>query len=74
MYHKNIFERSKSEKGAVLKLDAYIKKYERKFGKISSLRVLSTRQMKLIKLVRKLIEGIEKEEIGKQHGMKLEYY
>ncbi|XP_076235781.1 uncharacterized protein LOC143180133 [Calliopsis andreniformis] len=62
---------NKSEKEAVLKLDAYIKKYEKKFGKISSLRVLSKKQIKLVKLMRKLIDAIESEEINKQQAFKI---
>ena len=66
---KKIAGRDKSERAAVLKLDAYIRRYERKFGKISSFRVSSKKQLKLAKLVHDLMEAIEKEEVDKEQGM-----
>lgn len=65
---KKIAGRNESERAAVLKLDAYIRKYERKFGKIS-LRVSSKKQLKLVKLIHDLMEAIEKEEVDKEQGM-----
>lgn len=66
---KKIAIRNKSERAAVLKLDAYIRTYEREFGKISSLRVSSKKQLKLVKLIHDLMEAIEKEEVDKEQGM-----
>ncbi|XP_026667785.1 uncharacterized protein LOC113464084 [Ceratina calcarata] len=68
---KTISHRCKLEVAAVLKLDEYIKRYERKFGEISSLSTLSREQSKLLSLVRKLKEVIEKEELDKQQAFEL---
>ncbi|CAK9819211.1 hypothetical protein ANTPLA_LOCUS10117 [Anthophora plagiata] len=69
--YKKIKYHGKSDKTAVFKLDAYIKKYEKKFGKILSLKVLSQKQLKLLKLIRKLIQTIDREEIDKQQAFQL---
>ncbi|XP_053999907.1 uncharacterized protein LOC128887730 [Hylaeus anthracinus] len=71
MSNKKTVGRNQREKTAISKLDAYITKYERKFGKISALNVLSKKQTKLIKLVRKLTDAIEKEEINKQQAFQI---
>lgn len=60
---------SQNEKTAILKLDVYIKKYEKKFGKITSQKALPPKQLKLLNLMHKLIKTIEKEEIDKQQGI-----
>ncbi|XP_031770777.1 uncharacterized protein LOC116413877 [Apis florea] len=60
-----------NEKTAILKLDVYIKKYEKKFGKISSQKTLPPKQLKLLNLMHKLIKTIEKEEIEKQQAFQL---
>ncbi|XP_006615245.1 uncharacterized protein LOC102676679 [Apis dorsata] len=62
---------SQNEKAAILKLDVYIKKYEKKFGKISSQKALPPKQLKLLNLMHKLIKTIEKEEIDKQQAFQL---
>ncbi|XP_076640917.1 uncharacterized protein LOC143365155 [Halictus rubicundus] len=66
-FKKNNWHR-KSDKVSVYKLDAYIGKYERKFGKISSLNVLPKERIKLIELTQELIDSIEKEERNKQQA------
>ncbi|CAL7936628.1 unnamed protein product [Xylocopa violacea] len=71
IYYKQIAWHDESRNAPVLTLDAYIQKYERKFGKILSLKVLSRKQLKLLKLVRELIEAIEKEEIDKEQAFEL---
>lgn len=65
--YKKIYH-SQNEKTAILKLDVYIKKYEKKFGKILSQKTLPPKQLKLLNLMHKLIKTIEKEEIDKQQG------
>ncbi|XP_076620195.1 uncharacterized protein LOC143341273 [Colletes latitarsis] len=70
-YNKKSVRCSISEKTTITKLDAYIMKYERKFGKISSLGILSKKQLQLVKLVRKLTEAIEKEEMNKQQAFQI---
>lgn len=69
MCYKKIECHGKSEKGAILKLNAYIKQYERKFGKISSSKVLSQKQLRLLNLIHKLVEAIDKEDTNKQQGI-----
>lgn len=67
--YKKISFHNRSEKAAVLKLDVYIKKHEKKFGKISSKKILSRKQLKLLRLIHELMKAIEKEEINKQQGI-----
>lgn len=71
MCYKKVEYYGKSGKDAISKLDIYIKKYEQKFGKISSSTVLSQKQLKLLKLIRKLVEAIEQEQIDKHQGIAL---
>ncbi|XP_043517153.1 uncharacterized protein LOC122532450 [Frieseomelitta varia] len=69
--YKKISLHNRSEKVAVLKLDVYIKKHEKKFGKISSQKILSRKQLKLLRLIQELMKAIEKEEINKQQAFQL---
>lgn len=65
---KKILWDSQTEKAAVLKLDVYIQKHEQKFGKILFQKMLSRKQLKLLRLMHKLMRAIEKAEIDKQQG------
>ena len=71
--YKKISLHNRSEKAAVLKLDVYIKKHEKKFGKIASQKILSRKQLKLLRLIQELMKVIEKEEINKQQGIILQF-
>ncbi|XP_024223597.1 uncharacterized protein LOC117157642 [Bombus vancouverensis nearcticus] len=68
---KKILWDSQTEKAAVLKLDVYIKKHEQKFGKILFQKMLSRKQLKLLRLMHKLMRAIEKAEIDKQQAFQL---
>ncbi|XP_076224504.1 uncharacterized protein LOC143174613 [Nomia melanderi] len=63
--------RIKSDKVAVSKLDAYIRKYETNFEKISKFNDLSKKQLKLLKLARELTKSIEKEKAYKQQAFEI---
>ncbi|XP_029032058.1 uncharacterized protein LOC114870935 [Osmia bicornis bicornis] len=69
MCYKKVECHGKSEKGPIFKLNAYIKKYERKFGKISSSKFLSQKQLGLLNLIHKLVEAIDKEDTDKQQAL-----
>lgn len=72
MRYNKLTIHGKFEKGAVFKLDAYIRKHDKRYGKISSLKILSEGQLELLTLLHALIQAIEKEEIDKQQGNILE--
>ncbi|XP_076176194.1 uncharacterized protein LOC143151186 [Ptiloglossa arizonensis] len=69
--YKSNARRGEAGKTAISKLDAYTRKYGKRFDETSSLGVLSKKQIKLIKLVRELIEAIEKEETNKQQAFQI---
>lgn len=71
--YKKFSLHNRSKKAAVLKLDIYIKKHEKKFGKISSQKILSRKQLKLLRLIHELMKAIEKEEINNQQGIILQF-